>query len=126
MDSILNTVKTALGVDPEYSGFDTDILLGINSAFSNLNQLGVGPESGFIIKGESELWENFLPESVQLGFVKSYILYKVRLSFDPPASSYLMDSIQKQIAELEWRLMVQVDPPIVIDSSSEDYTILEL
>lgn len=111
MDSILNTVKLALGVDAEYNGFDINILLGINSAISNLNQLGVGPSTGFIVKGEGETWNNFLDDSILLESAKIYILDKVRLFFDPPTNSFLVDAIQKQIQELEWRLMVQVDPP---------------
>lgn len=114
MDSILNTVKIALGVETEYNGFDTNILLDINSALSNLNQLGVGPVEGFVIKGENETWEEFLGNSIQLEATKSYILHKVRLSFDPPTNSFLVEAIQKQIQELEWRLMVQVDPPYYV------------
>jgi hypothetical protein len=116
MDSILNTIKLALGVEADYNGFDTNILLDINSALSNLNQLGVGPKEGFIIKGESETWFDFLGDSIQLESVKSYILHKVRLSFDPPSNSFLIDAIQKQIQELEWRLMVQVDSPYNLTS----------
>jgi hypothetical protein len=111
MDSILNTIKIALGVEADYNGFDTNILLDVNSALSNLNQLGIGPFGGFVIKGENETWQNLLGTSIQLESVKSYIFHKVRLSFDPPTNSYLVDAIQKQIQELEWRLMVQTDPP---------------
>jgi len=111
MDSILNTVKMALGVEADYNGFDINILLDVNSALSNLNQIGVGPTNGFVIKGETETWQDYLKSSTQLESVKSYILAKVRLSFDPPTNSYLVEAIQKQIQELEWRLMIQVDPP---------------
>ncbi len=111
MDSILNTVKMALGVEADYNGFDTNILLDINSAISNLNQIGVGPPDGFIVKSASETWANFLEGSILLESAKSYILDKVRLSFDPPSNSFLVEAIQKQIQELEWRLMVQVDSP---------------
>lgn len=111
MDSILNTVKLALGVEADYNGFDTNILLDINSALSNLNQLGIGPRTGFMVKGENETWEDILGDSLMLESAKSYVLHKVRLSFDPPNNSFLVDAIQKQIQELEWRLMVQVDDP---------------
>lgn len=111
MDSILNTVKMALGVEADYTGFDTNILLDINSAISNLNQLGIGPVNGFVVKSDRENWKDLLGDSILLESSKSYILDKVRLSFDPPSNSYLVDAIEKQIRELEWRLMVQVDPP---------------
>jgi len=111
MDSILNTVKMALGVELNYTGFDIQILLDINSAIVNLNQLGVGPRSGFVVKGESESWTDLLGSSNLLEPAKSYIVHKVRLSFDPPTNSFLIDAIQQQIRELEWRLMVQNDRP---------------
>jgi len=107
MDSILNTIKIALGVEADYNGFDTNILLDINSAIFSLNQLGVGPVSGFTVKGEGETWEDLLGNTILFELVKSYILAKVRLSFDPPSNSFLVDAIQKQIAEYEWRLLVQ-------------------
>jgi len=119
MDSILNTVKTALGVEADYNGFDTNILLDINTAIWSLNQLGVGPSSGFKVIGENETWDNLLvgKYASMLESAKSYIFQKVRLSFDPPNNSYLVDAIQKQIQELEWRLMVQVEIPVVIDEN---------
>ena len=109
MDSILNTVKQALGVEMDYAGFDTNILLDINSAIWSLNQIGVGPTNGFVVKGESENWSDLIGDSIKLESVKTYIVDKVRLSFDPPTSSYLVEAIQKQIQELEWRLLIEVD-----------------
>ena len=40
--------------------------------------------------------------------VKSYIYLKVRLLFDPPLNSSIIEAIQQSIRELEWRLNVQV------------------
>jgi hypothetical protein len=111
MDSILDTVKLALGVEADYNGFDTNILLDINGAIFSLNQLGVSSAGGFVVKGEGETWEDLLGDTAQFELVKSYILAKVRLSFDPPPNSFLVDAIQKQIAEYEWRLMVQGESP---------------
>ena len=42
MDSILITVREALGVDADYEGFDVEILMGINNGILALHQLGVG------------------------------------------------------------------------------------
>jgi len=117
MNSILNTVKLALGVEADYNGFDTNILLDINSAIFNLNQLGVGPVGGFIVKGEGENWEDLLGDTLQFELAKTYILAKIRLSFDPPSNSFLVDAIQKQIAEYEWRLMVQGESPSHVSES---------
>ena len=108
--SILLTVKKMLGIAEEYHAFDLDIIIHINSVFLNLNQLGVGPTTPFQITGDEEVWSDFVDVSKVPG-VQTYIYLKTRLLFDPPTNSFLVDSIQKQIAELEWRMNVQVETP---------------
>lgn len=110
MESILESVKKQLGIAAEYTHFDPDIIMHINSVFMVLNQLGVGPEEGFYIEDKSVLWEDYLDDPAQLQIVKSYLGLRVRLLFDPPASSTHMECIKQQIAEFEWRLNVAVDP----------------
>lgn len=110
MDSILVSIKKLLGITGEYEHFDPDIIMHINSAFSVLNQLGVGPEKGFRIDGEDAEWSEFLQDDPRLEFVKTYIFLKVKLGFDPPLSSAVLESINRQISELEWRINVSVDP----------------
>lgn len=110
IDSILTSIKKLLGIQESYTHFDPDIIIGINSAFGILNQLGVGPKEGFSITGVTETWDEFIPDISKLEFVKSYIHMKVKLMFDPPQSSAVIEVINRQISELEWRLNVQVDP----------------
>lgn len=112
MDSILTSIKKLLGITEEYENFDQDIIIHINSAFMILNQLGVGPKSGFSISDKSSTWNEFIPESSNLEAVKTYVHLKVKLMFDPPLSSTVIEAIKSQINELEWRLNVSVDPPI--------------
>lgn len=111
--SILNTIKKALGLDPSYDVFDTDIVMHINSTFATLSQLGVGPEEGFSIEDDSGTWQDFLGlvETNKLLFVKSYMYLKVRLLFDPPTTSFAIDAMKKNAEEYEWRLNVQADKP---------------
>lgn len=111
--SILNTIKKALGLDPSYDVFDTDIVMHINSTFATLNQLGVGPEEGFSIEDASATWQDFLGlgETNKLLSVKSYMYLKVRLLFDPPTTSFAIDAMKKNAEEYEWRLNVQTDKP---------------
>lgn len=109
MISILNTIKKLLGPTKVYDHFDTDIIVHINSAFSSLTQLGVGPQDGFFIKDETDLWTDFIQDDKRLEFVKTYIYLKVKLVFDPPLSSSVLDAMNRQINELEWRLNVAVD-----------------
>ena len=110
MDSILTSIKKLLGIDESYTHFDADIILHINSVFSILTQLGVGPKEGFFIEDDSTEWTEFLPDSSKLNFVKSYVQLKVRLLFDPPDKGSLMDALTRTISELEWRIQVAADP----------------
>lgn len=107
--SILLSTKKLLGIEPEHKQFDIELTLNINSVFMILNQLGVGPVEGFRIEGEEDVWTSFLESRTDLESVKTYIYLKVRLMFDPPQMGYLVDSIQKQCQELEWRLNVQAE-----------------
>ena len=109
MESILTSIKKLLGIDEEYTQFDSDIIMHINSVFLNLTQLGVGPSEGFQIEDDSDTWEDFIGDSNQLQAVKSYVYLKVKLLFDPPLSSSVIESTNRMIAELEWRLNVAVE-----------------
>lgn len=109
MDSILTSIKKLLGIDEEYTQFDNDIIMHINTVFLNLTQLGVGPEEGFLIEDDTATWDDFIGDSNQLQAVKTYVYLKVKLLFDPPLSSSVIESINRIISELEWRLNVAVD-----------------
>ena len=109
MESILTSIKKLLGVTEEYECFDADIIMHINSAFHVLSQLGIGPASGFSISDKSATWSDFLPDAVSYELAKSYVYLKVRLLFDPPSSSAVIEAINRQIAEFEWRIAVAVD-----------------
>lgn len=109
MDSILTSIKKQLGIAEEYIQFDPDLVIHINSVLGILTQLGVGPPEGYSIVDQNDLWEDFLPTSQQLEFVKSYVYLKVRMIFDPPASSVMAEAFKATISELEWRILTTVD-----------------
>lgn len=109
MESILNSIKKMLGIQADYDHFDPDIIMHINSVFMTLTQLGVGPPKGFYIEDDTTSWLEFVPELTKLQAVKTYIYLKVRLLFDPPQSAAVLESMNKQIAELEWRLNVAAE-----------------
>lgn len=109
MESILTSIKKILGIDEDYEQFDPDIIMHINSTFSILKQLGVGPAEGFYITDESAIWEDFLEDRFDIEMVKTYMGQRVKLMFDPPVSSAHLESLNRQIAEFEWRLNVAVD-----------------
>ena len=108
-NSILISIKKLLGIDKDYVQFDQDIIININSALMSLTQLGVGPQSGFKIRGEEETWNDFIGERIDFESVKTYVYLKVRLIFDPPQSNYLIENIKEQLKEIEWRLNFQAE-----------------
>lgn len=107
--SILYSVKKMLGIAPDYTPFDPDIVMHINSTFAVLNQLGVGPETPYTIEGGEETWEDFIVQE-NTEDVKSYMFLKVKMFFDPPTTATMYESYQKMISELEWRLTIAADP----------------
>lgn len=109
-ESILTSIKKLLGIDASYEHFDPDLIMHINSVFSILTQMGVGPPGGFSITGSSEKWDDFITkEPNSFSLVKSYMHLKVKLLFDPPLGSAVIESINRQISEFEWRLLVAAD-----------------
>lgn len=110
MESILTSIKKLLGITEDYTHFDTDIIIHINSVFMILNQLGIGPANGFSISDKFATWTDFLPEdNKNFEAVKTYIHLKVKLIFDPPMSSAVMEAMKQMISELEWRLNAEAE-----------------
>ena len=110
MDSILTSIKKMLGITEEYTHFDQDIIMHINSVFMTLTQLGVGSSEGFSIEDSSSTWDDFVEDRSKIESIKSYMYLKVKLLFDPPLSSAVTESMNRMISEFEWRLNVAVDP----------------
>lgn len=107
MTSILTEIKKTLNLGPTDTSFDTDVILHINSVFSILSQVGIGPANGFSIVDDTATWETFLGSDNPLfNNVKSYMYLKVRLLFDPPQNSFTIAAYEKLAQELEWRLNV--------------------
>lgn len=105
-DSILNSVKKMLGINPEIHDFDTDILININSAIFVLTQNGVGPSKGYIVSDENDTYESYLgaDKSEIYDPVAMYLVTSTKIKFDPPASSIVMEALKETKRELEWRL----------------------
>lgn len=110
MESILTSIKKLLGIAEDYTHFDNDIIMHINSVFLILTQLGVGPPEGFVIQDATALWTDFVADDKNLELIKSYTYLKVKIMFDPPLSSAVLDSTNQLIKEYEWRIQVASDP----------------
>lgn len=112
MDSILDYVKKLLGPSGSHEFFDPDIIALINTVFMELNQIGIGPSKVFSIKDNTTTWDEFLsPDDHNFEAVKTYVYLRTKIIFDPPESSALLESINRQIDRLEWRLNVGAETP---------------
>jgi hypothetical protein len=131
-ESILDSVKKVLGFEPEYTAFDIDVLMFINSTFGTLQQLGVGSDTGFFISDNTTLWAQYVSNLSYQGMVKVYMFMAVRLAFDPPATSFGIGSIERQLELLAWRINVAAEadnPPTdpfaveeILDASGDEVT----
>jgi hypothetical protein len=117
---ILDSIKVLLGISSGDENFDEEIMMHINSVFSILEQLGVPGEENFQLEDGNELWTDYLPEEDMVPLIKSYIYYKVRLLFDPPQNSFLVNSMQKLTEEFEWRIHVMVEPYAAIAAAEAE------
>ena len=115
--SILNSVKTAIGLEPDYTEFDDDIIMHINSAFSILSRLGVGPKEGFRIVDSSTDWSAFYTDP-RLDGIKTYVSMRVRSIFDPPTTSFDLTAKKEQIEKAEWLLSVAGDKVLYAQDGS--------
>lgn len=119
-DSILTSIKKVLGIEEEYTPFDVDIIMHINSVFGTLHQIGIGPIAGFMIEDDTLTWSDFLDNDIRYNAVKTYVSLKVRILFDPPTTSYLIGALNEQVKEIEWRLSTTreetdyTDPVVVV------------
>jgi hypothetical protein len=130
-ESILLSTKKLLGIEAEYTAFDVDITMHINSVFSTLSQLGIGPAQGFMIQDADDQWGDFLGTDLNLNSVKTYVVVRVKLLFDPPTSSYAITALQEQSKELEWRLNVHreatewVNPLPIVDPYVDELDMID-
>lgn len=108
--SILDSVKKDLGIMPDYTHFDPEIIMHINTSLSVLTQLGVGPASGFSISDNTAEWDDFVPDDPRLEMIKSYVSKKTKQLFDPPNTGPLSDAFNRVLEELVWRINAAVDP----------------
>jgi hypothetical protein len=124
--SILLSTKKTLGIAPDYTAFDPDIIMHINTALSDLTDIGIGPSQGFVIADETALWADFLGDTIRYEAAKTWTWLKVRTLFDPPEGRYAIQATDGQLAQMLWRLNVNrenqewVDP----DPDIQEDTIL--
>lgn len=109
MESILTSIKKLLGIAEEYAHFDADIIMHINTAFMTLSQIGIGPEKGYSISSDLDTWADFMGDQTNIEAVKTFVYIKVKMVFDPPTSSFVMDAMNRQAEEYLCRLNYQAE-----------------
>ena len=108
-DSILNDIKKALGITEDYTAFDQEIILHTNTALMFAEEIGL---PSFKITGKTETWDHYLSGIAKnVEAVKTYLYLQVRLVFDPPANSFVVTAIEKQLQEYAWRINLQKETP---------------
>lgn len=107
-NKIFDTIKKLIGFPEEYTAFDVDILININSVFGILHQLGA-IKIPFTVTADST-WDELDLSVEVLSMVKDYVYLKIKKMFDPPQIGSLVTSMEERIKELEWRINVAVDP----------------
>lgn len=108
-ESILTSIKQLLGIGEDDEHFDMDIIIHINSVFAILTQLGAGPKEDFSISDKSAVWSEFIDDHSKFETIKSYVYLRVRLLFDPPVSSAVLESMNRMIDEFGFRINVATD-----------------
>lgn len=109
MNSILDTIKKMLGIDPSDTSFDVDLIVNINTTLMILRQLGIGSKEGFSITGKKETWDSLIDDMSLFESIKTYIFLRTKSVFDPTSSSVVNESYKQMISELEWRLSSEID-----------------
>lgn len=120
--SILNSIKKLIGITNDDHSFDTDIMIHINTVFMTLNQLGVGPPNGFKIDDDADAWIDFVPDTTRIEAIKTYMYLKVKLLFDPPINSAVIESYNRTINELEWRINIEAEAMSKEEENQNDST----
>lgn len=108
LDGILQSTKNMLHIPEDLDDWDHALINHINVSLFTMEQLGVGPVGGFVAD-QNSTWTEYFAGTTPVAAVKTYVYSKVRLSFDPPTTSHLLEALKASIAELEWRLNAQTD-----------------
>jgi hypothetical protein len=121
IQSILTSTKKSLGIDASYTAFDEDVIVLINSAFSTLNQLGIGPENGYAIEDASATWSSFIGSNLKYSSVKTFVLLSVRLIFDNASmTAHVARAMKEERDEIGWRLNVVREETEWVDPTEDD------
>lgn len=103
-DSVLSSTKQMLGISPEDTSFDVNVIMSINAALTILMDLGLTEVEDQIVTSDKMTWDELLGGRTDIEYVKTYIYQKVKMIFDPPTSTAAIDAMQRSISELEWRI----------------------
>ena len=119
-ESILDSIKSLLPIDKDITDFDGDLIVLINSSLSRLLQLGVG-DKPFRIEGSSETWGQLLNKEEYLDAVKEVVFIDVKMVFDPPTSSVVMEALKAIRNEDMYRITTQIEIANPLEESGDEH-----
>lgn len=123
-ESVLQSIKKVLQIPSEYTAFDIDVTMHINSVLSTLYQLGFGAtDDQFVITDGNDTWANLFTGYKAVNMIQTYIGMRVKQIFDPFQTGFATTSYDAQIKELEWRINVAISSSPNIPTSSTPPTV---
>jgi hypothetical protein len=123
--SILQTIRSAVGLSSDTTDFDTELLMHINGAIGKLNQNGVG--NFLVVDNEDQKWID-LQDTTQVEgnkyfqMIPLFISMSTKLLFDPPPPSSVQYH-EEHANQLLWRLKIAYEEPYVapVTTSTDIY-----
>lgn len=107
--SILADVKDYCMVPQEADIYNNELCGHINAAFFTLFQLGCTAKP-FSITDETATWTDFTDNLYISSIALEYVKKKVRMLYDPPSNSFLVNQLKDELTEMESRISYAVDP----------------
>lgn len=108
-DSILASIKRLMpnsSVPEDYEIFDQELIADINVELATLQQIGVGElDTVFVVTGYTETWDEIIDDPELLSLIPQYVAMRVKMIFDTPRSSTVVEALKEKSKELEFRIM---------------------
>lgn len=97
--TIMADTKTYLGLSEDDTGFESEIADAIDNALATATQLN--REVGTV-----QSHDDAYPATPLGRILRQYVNYSVRLTFDPPQTSFAIKAVESLKQEAEWRLTI--------------------
>ena len=62
-----------------------------------------------MIQDKTAKWSDFISGDKLLNLVPTYVYLKVKLIFDPPTAGAVLEAMERQASQYEWRINVAAE-----------------